>query len=86
MNVDGLLRRKLLEQMYDKMSDDEKRLFIYMSIDNKSHDEILQAINELKQKADKNHHSFALDLAANIAGNGVWDAFVWFGSKLIRKL
>ena len=36
----------LLERIYDKMTDEEKRLFAMLSMQNKSNDEILQAIQQ----------------------------------------
>ena len=86
MNYRAMMRRKLLEQMYDRMTDDEKRLYIQMTMQDRDHREIMQALNELSRKADKNHHSFALDLGANLAGNAAWDSLIWLGSKLIKKL
>ena len=50
-----LMRRKLLEQMYDKMSDEEKRTFVQLTMQNKDHTEIMSALNDLRQKADSNH-------------------------------
>ena len=44
--ADALMRRKLLEQMYDRMTDEEKRLFVMMTMQNRSNDEILQAIQQ----------------------------------------
>ena len=84
MNYRAIMRRKLLEQMYDRMTDDEKRLYIQMTMQDRDHREIMQALNELSRKADKNHHSFALDLGANIAGNAAWDSLIWLGSKLLK--
>ena len=78
------LRRRMLEDIYDRMSDDEKKLFFQMTMQNKNHLEIMQALEELKRKADKTHHSFLLDFAANIAGNGAWDGLLWVGSKLLK--
>ena len=86
MDYRAMMRRKLLEQMYDRMTDDEKRLYIQMTMQDRDHREIMQALNELSRKADKNHHSFALDLGANLAGNAAWDSLLWLGSKLIKKL
>ena len=40
------MRRKLLEQMYDRMTDEEKRLFAMMTMQNKSNSEILRAIQQ----------------------------------------
>lgn len=84
MDYRALMRRKLLEQMYDRMTDEEKRLYVQMSMQNRDHREIMQALSELSKKADKNHHSFALDLGANIAGNAAWDSLLWIGSKLLK--
>ena len=86
MGYRELMRRRLLESIYDKMSDEEKRQFVQLTMQNKNHLEIMASLNELKQKADENHHSFTSDLLANIAGNGIWDGLIWFGSKLFRKL
>ena len=81
-----LMRRKLLEQMYDKMSDEEKRTFVQLTMQNKDHTEIISALNDLRQKADSNHHSFVSDFGANLAGNAVWDGLLWIGSKIFRRL
>ena len=86
MNYRTMMRRKMLEQMYDNMDENEKRMFVQMTMQDRDHHEIMQSLQELKQKADSNHHSFALDFAANVAGNGAWDAILWLGSKLFRKL
>ena len=42
----ALARRMLLERIYDKMTDKEKRIFVLLSMQNKSNDEILQAIQQ----------------------------------------
>jgi hypothetical protein len=34
----------------------------------------------------RNRHSFLSDLLANVSGNALWDAAVWLGSRLLRKL
>ena len=82
----AFLRRRMLEDMYDRMSEDEKKLFVQMTMQDKSHSEIMSALQDLRQKADKNHHSFVSDFGANIAGNAVWDGLVWLGGKLLRRL
>ena len=47
--ADALMRRKLLEQMYDRMTDEEKRLFAMLTMQNKSNDDILRAIQQNQQ-------------------------------------
>ena len=86
MSYRGLMRRKLLEQIYNKMSDEEKRAFVQLTIQDKDHTEIMAALQDIKQKADRNHHSFLSDFGANVAGNAVWDGLIWLGGKILRKL
>ena len=86
MNVDGFLRRQLLERIYNKMSDDEKRLFIQMTMQNKSHSEIMAALQQQQvQLADikKHQQTFAADFASNIAGNAAYDASIWMLRRLV---
>lgn len=84
----AFLRRRLLEDMYDKLSPEEKRLFIQMSMQDKSSEEILRALQTQEKKLDEIHksQSWWLDLSANIAGSALWDSFTFIGSKLLRKL
>ena len=87
MNIDGFLRRQLLERIYNKMSDDEKRLFVQMTMQNKSHSEIMAALQQQQaQLADikKHQQTFAADFASNVAGNAAYDAALWLVKKLFR--
>ena len=79
MGYRELARRQLLERLYEKMSEDEKRIFVQLTMQNKDHTEIMQALEELKMKADKirDSQSWWLDLSANIAGSGVYDIATW---------
>ena len=82
----ALMRRKLLERIYNDMSEEEKRVFVQLSIQDKDHEEIITALNELKEKANKNHHSFTSDLLANVTGNAIFDGGVYLLSRLIKRL
>lgn len=79
-----LMRRKLLEQMYDNMSDEDKRTLVRLTAQSKDHSEIMSALKQLREKADSNHHSFVSDLLANISGNFITDGLLFIGRKLIR--
>lgn len=79
-----LMRRKLLEQIYDSMSDEERRSLVQLTLQDKNQEQIMSALNDLKQKADGNHHSFVSDLLANISGNFITDGILFIGKKLIR--
>ena len=87
ISTESFLRRQLLEHIYAKMSDDEKRLFIQMTMQNKSHSEIISALQQQQaQLADikKHQQTFAADFASNIAGNAAWEGLVWIARRLFR--
>ena len=89
MDIEGYLRRQLLERIYEKMSDDEKRLFVQMTLQNKSHTEIMQALQQQQSQLSelrKHQQTFGEDFLSNIAGNAAWDGLVWLVSRLSRKL
>ena len=44
--AEALMRQKLLEEMYDRMTDDEKRLFIQLTLQQRSTDEIKKVLQE----------------------------------------
>ena len=81
------MRRKLLEQMYDRMTDEEKRLFVMMTMQNRSNDEILQAIQQrldhLVEHADRDrwYTAFGSDVAANVLTTSAF----WLLGKLVAK-
>ena len=88
--ADALMRRKLLEQMYDRMTDEEKRLFAMMTMQNRSNDEILRAIQQnqqhlahLVEHADRDqwYVAFGSDVAANVLTTSAF----WLLGKLFAK-
>lgn len=88
--ADALMRRKLLEQMYDRMTDEEKRLFAMMTMQNKGNDEILRAIQQNQQHLehlvehadrDKWYVAFGSDVAANVLTTSAF----WLLGKLFAK-
>lgn len=87
----AVARRMLLERIYDKMSDEEKRLFVLMTMQNKSNDEILRAIQRnqqhlerLVEHADRDrwYTAFGSDVAANVLTTS---AFWLLGKLFARK-
>lgn len=91
MGYRELLRRQLLEKLYDKMTTEEKKAFVQLTIENKSHEEIMRALSQQRSELDEIHRNvtsqtWLSDFSSNIAGNALWDGLVWIGSKLFRKL
>ena len=88
MDYQGLMRRKLLEDIYDKMSDDEKRTFIQMTMQNKSKDEILSALQKQSEdlQAIRRNQNWLVDFGSDVTANLFTDSLIWLGSKLFKKL
>ena len=88
MDYTWLIRRKLLEDIYDRMSDDEKRLFVQLTMQNKTGDEILQALAQQKAQLERIEKSqnWVVDFGSDIAANFLTDSLIWLGGKLFRKL
>ena len=87
--ADALMRRRLLEEIYDRMTDEERKLFVQMAMQNRSNDEILQALQRQSAQLDdlrQRQQTFGEDFASNIAGNAVWDGAVWLIRRLARLI
>jgi len=86
-----MMRRRLLEQMYDRLSQDEKQTFLHLSMQDAPADRILQALQSQGQEIDEIHRKVAhqtwlSDFSSNIAGNAVWDGLIWIGRALMKRL
>lgn len=83
-----LMRRKLLEQIYEKMSDDEKRTFVQLTMQNKDHEEIMEALSRQKAQIDKieKNQNWLNSFGSDIAANFFTDGLIWIGSKLFKNL
>ena len=85
-----LMRRQLLEQIYDKMSEDEKRTFIQLTMQNKDHNEIMDAlkaqreqVEQIAQKVEK--QSWMTDFGSDLLANFTTDGLIYLGRKLFGK-
>ena len=81
----------LLEQIYDKMSDEDKRTFIQLTLLNKGNEEIMQALQQQQGKIEDissriSNHPFASDLLANVAGNAITDSLIAIGKAVLKRL
>ena len=88
--AEALMRRKFLEEMYDRMTDEEKRTFVLMTMQNKSANDIMQAIQQnqqhlehLVEHADRDrwYTAFGSDVAANVLTTSAF----WLFGKLFSK-
>lgn len=88
--ADALMRRRLLEEMYDRMTDEDKRTFALMTMQDKSADDILQAIRQNRQHLehlvehadrDRWYTAFGSDVAANVLTTSAF----WLLGKLFNR-
>lgn len=85
--IEALMRRKLLERIYNKMSDDEKRLLIQLTMQNKSHTEIMSVLQQQSaqiQDLRKHQQTITEDFLSNLAGNATWDGLLWLARRLFK--
>ena len=83
--AEALMRRKLLDNIYDRMSDEEKKLFVMMTMQQKSTDKILSALRQQSgqlQELHRRQQTFGQDFASNLLGNAVW----WGAEKLLARI
>lgn len=86
--IDALMRRKVLEDIYDRMTDDEKKLFVRMTMEQRSSDEILKALQQQSMQLgelQRRQQTFMEDFASNILGNATWDGALWLLGKLFKR-
>lgn len=86
-----LMRRKLLEQMYDRMSDEEKRIFVQLTMQDKDHLEIMEALSRQHQQINRiaskvESQSWITDFGSDIAANFFTDGLIWLGRKFFKRL
>ena len=85
--AEAMMRRKLLERIYDRMTPDERQLFVHMTMQNRSHTEIMQALQRQQtQLADLHKHQQPIteDFLSNLAGNATWDGILWLARRLFK--
>lgn len=86
-----LMRRKLLEEIYEGLSPEDKRVFVQLTLQDKGWEEILRALRVQKVEMDEirenvSRQTWVSDFSSNLVGNAVWDGLIWLGSRLFRKL
>ena len=91
MDYRGLMRRQLLEKIYNKMSPEEKRLFIQLTLENKDHLEIMDALRQQRTQIDGivdkvSKQNWLTDFGSDIAANFLTDGIIWLASRLFRRL
>ena len=81
MIIRELLRRRMLAELYGKMSDSDKLSLLQSFTDDGAQQ---QALSRIESKIDR--MGFSRDLLANLSGNAISYALFWIGKTLFGKL
>ena len=83
-----LMRRKLLEEIYDKLTPEEKLAYVQLTMQDKDHREIMDALSQ--QRADleaiKRKQNWVTDYGSDLLANFTSAGIIWLGSKLIKGI
>ena len=84
MKTTDLARQKIIQDILHRMTDEERRAYLIFNGQN----ELMSAIKEQDKKLDEisKKQSWLNDFSANIAANAAFDALVYIGAKLFKKL
>ena len=87
--AETLMRRRLLEDIYDRMTDEEKRLFVQLTLQQRSAEEIKKIIGQQSLQLEdirRRQQTFSQDFLSNILGNATWDGALWLMGRLGKLL
>lgn len=86
--ADALMRKKILDDIYSRMTDEEKKLFAQMTMQQKGSDEIMKTLQQQSlqlQDLRQRQQTFSQDFLSNILGNATWDGALWLLGKILKR-
>ena len=87
MNYRDYIRMKWFSEIYDKLTTEEKNMIVRMKLENKNHDEIMNALrNQQAQLTEiRKGQNWAVDFGSDVAANLFTDSLIWLASKLFKR-
>ena len=87
MSVGDIVRQRILKDILDKMTDEERRDYILLSSISQEKSEIMSMLAEQGQKIDiiSKKQSWLNDFSANIAANAAFETLIYLGSKILKR-
>lgn len=88
--ADALMRQRMLEDIYGRMTDDEKKLFVQMTMQQHSTDEILAALQQQRMQMDRmekrmEQQNWATGFGSDVAANLFTDGLLLLARQLFRR-
>ena len=87
MRYRELMRRKLMEEIYNGLSPEDKRTFIQLAAQQKNHEEIAEALRKQQDRLDiiERKQNWKVDFLSDVGANFLTDGLIWLGSRLFKK-
>lgn len=81
---------KLLSEVIDKMTDEERAALFHTSKADRNHSEIMEALQDQREQISRvsskvEKQSWLTDFASDIAANFTTDGIIWLASRLLRR-
>lgn len=91
MTFDEIINSKILSQIYEKMSDEDKLTFTLLKMQETDHREIMDALKKQSSQINSvvkqmERHNWWVDFASDIAANFTTDGLIFLGTRLLRKI
>lgn len=89
MTLSDLVRRKIAEDIYGRMTDEERQQFKQYLLQQRGHQEIMDELiqqraqmNAMGQKIER--QSWVTDFGSDVAANFFTDGLIWLARRLFR--
>lgn len=78
MGYRELMRRKLLEEIYNRLTTEEKKTFVQLTMLNKSHKEIMETLSRQQSQLDdiEKKQNWKVDFLSDIGANILTDGLI----------
>ena len=88
MTANEIVRKRIIDGILERMTDQEMRDYLILSTISREHDEVMNAINEQGKQIDiiSRKNSWLYDFSANISANAVFNTLLYLGSRLIQNI
>jgi hypothetical protein len=90
MTLSDLVRRKIAEDIYGRMTDEERQQFKQYLLQHQGHREIMDELRQ--QRAQMNamgkkmeRQSWVTDFGSDVAANFFTDGLIWLARRLFRR-
>lgn len=90
MPFEEILRQKILQDIYAKLSDDEKQQLALYLMQERDHREVMDAlqrqhtqVSRMAQRIER--QSWLTDFGSDVAANFFTDGLIWLTHRLLRK-